>query len=145
MKLVASSNPADVDTDQVLYLLCVRAVMTRTVCRELLESGGYSRRADTALGLLLQWLMLTFPETTNAIVPAPRDGLDAMVVPEGCAELLTEIRDGAEVCEALRYSMTADLPSDRQEDDAALASALATYWKSHAQAVKAPFIHQLKS
>jgi hypothetical protein len=144
MRLVASSDPGDVDIDQALYLLAVRAVMTRAVCRELLESGGYSRRAHTALGLLLEWLMSIFPHPKGFGVTA-REGLDAMVVPERCAELLREIQDGAEVCEALAFSLTADLTSEREQDDADLARKLDAYWKAHAQVVNAPFVHQLKS
>ena len=37
MRLVASSNPDDVGRDQALHLLTERAVLTRAVCRELMD------------------------------------------------------------------------------------------------------------
>ena len=37
MRLVSASNPDDVDRDQALHLLTQRAVLTRSVYRELLD------------------------------------------------------------------------------------------------------------
>jgi hypothetical protein len=54
MRLVASSNPEDVNRDQALHLLTERAVLTRALCRELRDSGGVfnGMRPLTALALL---------------------------------------------------------------------------------------------
>ncbi len=89
MRLVASSNPEAVARDQALHLLTERAVLTRAVCRELLDSVGDfgGRRPRTALALLLRWVQGTFPES-DRIEPHAREGLDAIVVPQDCEDLL---------------------------------------------------------
>src|SRR5258707_1248360 len=116
MRLVASSNPNDVGRDQALHLLTERAVLTRAVCRELLDSGGVfnGMRPFTALALLSRWVKDTFPET-EPIGLAATDGLYEMVVPEGCEDMLREIQDGAEVCDRLimfNYGDLCDVESD---------------------------------
>ena len=128
--------PGDVGRDQALHLLTQRAVLTRTVCRELLDSGGgfNDRRPRTAIALLSRWVKATFPET-EPLGLAVRYGLDNMVVPAGCEDVLREISDGAEVCEALVllvYGDTCDVESDKE----AIAKALDAYWKAHAQIVQ---------
>jgi hypothetical protein len=107
MRLVASSNPDDVDRGQALHVLAERAILTRSVCRELLDSRGAfdGRRPLTARALLLQWVQGTFPQSEY---PTAWHGLNDMVVPEDCEDMLREIRDGAEVCEALSMLTTAD-------------------------------------
>jgi len=139
MRLVASSNPDDVVRDQALHLLTERAVLTRAVCRELLDSGGEfdGRRPDTALALLLGWVRGTFPQSVH-IEPHARDGLDAMVVPEDCEDMLREIRDGAEVCEALAMLFTADNAREAEGDREKIAKSLNAYWKAHGQIVNPP-------
>jgi hypothetical protein len=53
-RLVNSSKPGEVERDQAVRLLTERAVLTRALCRELLESDGSfsDRRSSTALVLL---------------------------------------------------------------------------------------------
>ena len=119
MRLVASSNPGDVGRDQALHLLTERAVLTRSVCRELLDSGGVfnGMRPLTAIALLSRWVKATFPEIVPLGGLAVSYGLDDMVVPEGCEDVLREISDGAEVCEALDlliYGDTCDVESDKE-------------------------------
>ena len=138
MRLVASSNPDDVGRDQALHLLTQRAVLTRSVCRELLDSGGVfnGMRPLTALALLSRWVKNTFPET-EPLGLAVWDGLNDMVVPEGCEDLLREIQDGAEVCDRLvmlNYGDTCDVESDKE----AIAKGRDAYWKAHAQIVHTP-------
>jgi hypothetical protein len=138
MRLVASSNPDDIGTDQALHLLIQRAVLTRTVCRELLDSGGVfnGRRPRNAIALLSRWVKDTFPEVEPFGGIAVSYGLDDMIVP-GCEDLLQEITDGAEVCEAfdlLIYGDTCDVESDKE----AIAKALDAYWKAHSQIVHTP-------
>jgi hypothetical protein len=138
MRLVASSNPDDVDRDHTLHLLTERAELTRAVCRELLDSGGVfnGMRPLTALALLSRWVKDTFPETEPLGLTAT-DGLYEMVVPEGCEDMLREIQDGAEVCERLimfNYGDLCDVESDRE----AIAKSLDAYWKAHAQIVHTP-------
>jgi hypothetical protein len=88
--------------DQALHLLTERAVLTRALCRELRDSGGVfnGMRPLTALALLSRWIKNTFPET-EPLGWAATEWLDDMVVPEGCEDLMREVSDGAEVCEAL--------------------------------------------
>ena len=140
MRLVASSNPDDVGRDQVLHLLTVRAVLTRTVCRELLDLGGEfnpfnGRRPFAALALLFKWIDDTFSQSGD---PGLWDGLpDDMVVPEGCEDIVREIRDGLEVCDVLmllKYGDTCDVESDRE----AMAKSLDAYWKAHAKIASPP-------
>ena len=62
---------------------------------------------------------------------------DDMVVPEGCEDLMREVSDGAEVCEALLmlvYGDTCDVESDNE----AIAKSLEAYWKAHAEIVHTP-------
>jgi hypothetical protein len=138
MRLVASSNPEDVNRDQALHLLTERAVLTRALCRELRDSGGVfnGMRPLTALALLSRWIKNTFPET-EPLGWAATEWLDDMVVPEGCEDLMREVSDGAEVCEALLmlvYGDTCDVESDNE----AIAKSLEAYWKAHAQIVHTP-------
>ena len=138
MRLVASSNPDDVGRDQALHLLTERAVLTRAVCRELLDSGGVfnGMRPLTALALLSRWVKDTFPKSEPFSLTA-REWLDDMVVPEGCEDMLREIQDGAEACDLLilhKYGDTCDYESDRE----AIAKSLDAYWKAHAQIVHTP-------
>jgi len=134
---VARIEAHDVNRDRALWLLAERAVLTRAVCRELLDSGGefYGGRPFRALAQLLEWVDSNFPESG----PSPRCGLDAMVVPEDCQDLLREIRDGAEVCAALDMLTTADNALDAEGDKEAIAKKLAAYWEAHAQIVNPPW------
>jgi hypothetical protein len=139
MRLMASSNPDDVDRDKALHLLTERAVLTRAVCRELLDSGGVfnGRRPFAALALLSQWVDATFFPQDDVPSLSAVGGLDDMVVPEDCEDLMREIRDGAEVCDLLilhKYGDTCDYDSDRE----AIAKSLDAYWKAHAQIVHTP-------
>jgi hypothetical protein len=55
----------------------------------------------------------------------------------GCEDLMREVSDGAEVCEALLmlvYGDTCDVESDNE----AIAKSLEAYWKAHAQIVHTP-------
>src|SRR5437870_381942 len=108
-RLVGSSNPEDVERDTAVRLLTERAVLTRAVCRELLDAAGRfdDRRPCTALAILLQWLRQNLPESVR-IEPHPSDGIDGMVVPGTCQALLQEVRGGAQVGEALFMLLTAD-------------------------------------
>jgi hypothetical protein len=138
MRLVASSNPNDVGRDQALHLLTERAVLTRAVCRELLDSGGVfnGMRPLTALALLSRWVKDTFPQSEPFGLTA-REWLDDMVVPEGCEDMLREIQDGVEVCDRLimfNYGDLCDVESDRE----AIAKSLDAYWKAHDQIVHTP-------
>ena len=121
--------------DKALHLLTERAVLTRAVCRELKDSGGnfYGRRPGAAFALPVQWVQLTFSESN-----APLYGLDAMVVPEDCEDLLREIRDGAEVCKALGMLFTADHTWEAESDSKAIAERLDAYWEAHGQIVTPP-------
>jgi hypothetical protein len=131
-RLVNSSNPEDVDRDKAVNLLTQRAILTRAVCRELLDADTSfnDRRPQTSLVLLLQWIARNLPESVR-FEPHPSDGIDSMVVPDTCRELLQEIRDGAEVCEALFMLLTADNRIQADNDQAIIQNKLDRYWANH--------------
>ena len=141
MKLVASSNPGAVERDEAIYLLTERALLTRTVCQELLGAKGdlHTRRPRVALGMLLIWIQEHFPESVF-IEPHARDGLDAMAVPDDCQELMQEIRDGANVCESLFMLTTADTNSEVEHDEQQLRHSLDEYRDHHVETVNAPWV-----
>jgi hypothetical protein len=84
-----------------------RAVLTRILCRELVEAQGDlpDRRVSTALSILLSWIAQHFPESRE---PYPSDGLDQMAVTEERQSLLAEVRDETQVGQAFFMLMTAD-------------------------------------
>jgi hypothetical protein len=132
MRLVASSDPSEVFRFEARQLLLRRAVLTRMVCRELIEKPEAKRcrssRADAALDLLMAWIN---SQPQCPISPRPSSGIDSMVVPDGCAELLEEIRDGAAVCDALTWLDSADTVSDSEADMSRIERALESYWNKH--------------
>jgi hypothetical protein len=148
MRLVGSSNPGDVERDTAVRLLAERAVLTRAVCQELSAAGdGFAeRRPCIALSFLLRWIIENLPESFQfrAVAgnlsqrePRPSDGIDHMVVPDGCEGLLQEIRDGAQVGDALSMLLTADSPMQARGDEAVIRDQLAAYWAKHGAAVRA--------
>jgi hypothetical protein len=62
-----------------------------------------------------------------------------MVVPEDCEDLLREIEDGAEVCEALFMLTTADNAFEVENDTSKIAKCLDAYWEAHGQIVNPPW------
>lgn len=151
MRLVGSSKPGDVERDAAVRLLAERAVLTRAVCRELIEAGGgfADRRPCVALSFLLGWIQENLPECLQFRAaagnlcqrePRPSDGIDRMVVPDGCEDLFQEIRDGAEVGDALAMLLTADNAIQAEGDKAVIQDRLAAYWAKHSSAVRAPSV-----
>lgn len=138
-RLVNSSKPGQVERDQAIRLLTERAVLTRALCRELLEADERfnDRRSGTALSLLLQWVVQNLPQSVR-VEPHPSDGIDSMAVPEDCRELLREIHDGAQVGEALFMLMTADNSLQADGDRARIRKRLDDYWTNHQNAAPAP-------
>ena len=136
---VDPSSQNDVDRDVILRRLAERAVLTRAMCRELLDSKGQftSRRVATALGILLRWIHETLPESVR-IEARPGDGLDQMIVPHDYRELLEEIRDGALVGQKLFWLLTADSLLDFKTDESILRESLETYWAKHPSPASAP-------
>ena len=132
MRLVASSDPSAVSRFEARERLLQRAVLTRAVCRELLDKPEAklcrSSRASVAMDLLMGWI---YSQAQCPVLPSPSSGIDAMVVPEDCAELLEEIRDGAVVCEAHMMLDSADIDSDWQSDMSKIEAALKSYWSKH--------------
>ena len=138
-RLVKSSKPGEVERDHAVRLLTARAVLTRALCRELLDADGRfsDRRPSTALFLLLQWVAQNLPESVW-VEPHPAGGIDAMIVPADCQELLREIYDGAQVGESLFMLLTADNSLQADGDRATLRKRLDTYWANHPAAAPAP-------
>lgn len=129
MELVASSDPSAVDRFKAVTLLLERAVLTRMVCRELIDKPepeiSRSSRADAAMNLLRAWV------ASRLDVPGdikPSSAIEAMLVPEGCDDLIEEIRDGAKVCEALSMLDSADTDSDWNGDMSRIKGSLDAYW-----------------
>ncbi|MBY0458898.1 MAG: hypothetical protein K2V38_16290 [Gemmataceae bacterium] len=147
--MVESSHLDGVTWDTAMRLLTERAVLTRAVCREVTEAGdGFGgRRQCIALSFLLRWIVENLPESLqyraasgNLCRDEPRasHGIDLMLVPDGCEGVLQEIRDGAEVGDALRMLMTADNHLQARGDEAVIRERLATYWARHGTAVRTP-------
>lgn len=138
-RLVNSSTPGAVERDHAIRLLNERAVLTRALCRELLDSSGNfsDLRSNTALVLLLQWVWRNMPESVR-VEPHASDGIDNMVVPDDCQELLREIRDGALVGEALFMLSTADNSYQRDGDMATIQKRLDAYWIDHPAGARLP-------
>jgi hypothetical protein len=113
-----------------MYLLAERAVLTRNVCRELLDcdDAPLTMRVRASLNLLLQWVHQHYPKTTSE--PYADDGLRKMVVPEGCENIMKEIRAGTKVCKALFLLTTSDT-TDIYGDGEAVKKSLSAYWRSH--------------
>lgn len=137
MRLVQSSMPGAVERDQAIHLLTERAVLTRMVCRELLDEVGDDprrlpgRRSKTSLFILLQWIGQNLPECAK-VTPYPADCIDQMIVPEGYEKLIEETRSGAQVAQALSLYLLCDSYADR----ARIPDLLTSYWKQHAAPVR---------
>jgi hypothetical protein len=141
VRRTGSSIPGAVERDTALRLLSERAVLTRMLCRELVESNGDlpDRRVSTALSILLIWIARNCPESVK-VEPHPSDGLDRMAIPEGGQDLLAEIREGARVGEAFFMFMTADTSRQAKHDEAVLRERLEHYWARHSVAVRPPWL-----
>ncbi len=126
MRMIDSSEPGEVSRDQAMWLLYERVVLTTSVCRELRRCQGeyVDSRARAALDLLRRWIRdrYEFNVETHAM-----DGLDKMVVPYGAEHLMTEIRIGSEVCEALAMLWTADTQGELASDSARIAELMKKY------------------
>lgn len=143
MRLVTSSDPSEVDRFEAIDLLVQRAVLTRLVCRELVErrDGKFSRwRTDIALRFLMQWIS-SLPGPEKFLHPWSR--LDTMLAPNDCLHLVDEIRDGARVCDALTLLQCADTDSDAESDLVNLEKALNDYWEKHSIAAFPPPLRPL--
>jgi hypothetical protein len=141
-RLVQSSKPGQVERDHAIRLLTERAVLTRALCRELLDSDGVfnTRRAGTVLSWLLNWVSYSVPDSIR-VEPHASDGLDSMVVPENCGELLQEIKDGARVCDDFFMLLTADNSIQSEGDRARIRKSLDAYWIEHEHAAQAPSVY----
>ena len=130
--MVRSSVPGATDRDRAIRLLTERAVLTRMVCRELKDSDvqGNDLRAQTALSILLLWISDNLPESMR-VEPRADDGIDQMIVPDGYAQLVSEIISGAQVGKALFMLLTADNRIQEQGDRENLKRAVAAYWAEH--------------
>ncbi len=130
-RVVHSSEPGAVERDRAIWLLTDRAILTRLVCRELLEATQRTgRRPVAALDFLLAWVNQHFASFVH-VEPHARDGLESMVVPQGCETVYEEVVDGTEVCEALFMAMTADSPNALKRDLERLDAVLAHYMEIH--------------
>jgi hypothetical protein len=107
------------------------------------------RSANLLTGVRIQWVRENLPESfrirtaaggVSEREPRASDGIDRMVVPAGCEDLLQEIRDGAQVGDALAMLLTADNSLQSQGDEAVLRDRLATYWANHGTAERAPSV-----
>jgi hypothetical protein len=134
MRIVRSSTPGHVELDHTVRLLSERAVLTRSVCLELLESDGNfaDRRPCSALFLLLRWVRQHFSEHVH-VEPHPSDGLKQMIVPESCQLLFTEVLDGTQVGEALFMLLTADNSIQSSNDNKVIRERLDAYWSHHSK------------
>ena len=90
---MTTSNPTH--NDAAVRILTERAILTREVCQELHDVNGKfaDRRPLVALSFLLHWIVRNLPDSFR-VEPRPSDGIDRMVVPDGCQDLLQEIQYG---------------------------------------------------
>ncbi|MFT3880739.1 MAG: hypothetical protein QM703_13875 [Gemmatales bacterium] len=141
MRLVRSSIPGHVELDNAIHLLSERAVLTRSVCRELLECEGNfaDRRPRLALSHLLSWVQHHFPEHVH-VEPHPSDGLKHMIVPDSYQLLYAEVLDGAYVSEALFMLMIADNSIQSSNDKKGIRERLDAYWSRHSKPVRVGFL-----
>lgn len=141
-RLVQSSQPGRAERDHAVRLLTERAVLTRALCRELLDSDGHfnNRRTGTALSWLLGWVGQSLPNSVR-VEPHPSDGIDTMTVPEDCMELLREIQDGAQVGDAFFMLLTADNSLQSDGDKKRLSERLEVYWTNHLRVAPAPSLY----
>jgi len=139
MRLVRSSEPGAVEHDAALSLLAERAVLTRSVCRELAEAekSYVTRRTQAALWGLLRWIGTNLPHSVR-IEPRAGDGIDQMIQPSGSEGLVAEIRAGASVCSAFFMLLTADTKLQADQDTVTLRSELDDYWSKHSAPAAAP-------
>jgi hypothetical protein len=135
MSLTSSPDQNAVTDDEAVRLLLQRAVLTTAVCRELVASNGdyAGRRPITMLGLLRSWIDEHYP---HSAATRSAGGIDRMRVPEGSEGLLQEIRDGAEVCDALGMLWTADSRSDYERDMKRLDGLLGTWRAGRGETVE---------
>lgn len=126
MRLIDSSEPGAVSRDQAMWLLHERVVLTTSVCRELRRCNGeyVDSRARAALDLLRRWIGAHWPPELETHA---KDGLDKMVVPYGAEHLMTEIRIGSEICDALAMLWTADTQSEFKGDSARIGELMEAY------------------
>jgi hypothetical protein len=136
MRLVSSSILGAVEEDRAVRLLAERAVLTRAICCELRDENPDpgSGRSRTALGFLVEWIRAKNlgPFTVSGV----RDGLDQMVVPDGCQAIFREIEAGAQVGEALSMLSSADSPREWDGDVEKIRKCLTTYWREHPVAIR---------
>ena len=139
MRLVHSSEAGAVERDQAARLLTDRATLTRMVCRELAESdiNGLDRRPQAALYLLLRWIVEQQSEHVRG-EPRADDGLEQMIVPEGYEEIVSELKAGAQVCNALFMLFTADTALQATHDRERIQRHLVAYWERHSKPVSMP-------
>lgn len=138
MRMVRSSVPGATDRDHAIRLLTERAVLTRMVCRELKDGDGLGNdlRPQTALFILSRWIGDNLPDSVQ-VEPCPDDGIDQMSVPDGYAELVAQMKSGAQVGKALFMLLTADNRIQHESDHENLKRALAAYWAKHPVTVPA--------
>jgi hypothetical protein len=137
---IEPSNQDAVARDAAVGLLVERAVLTRAVCRELLEAGAFTaRRPAAALGLLQAWIAERY-RAAVCFEPRASDGLDESPAPPGCADLMLEVQAGSRVAAALHVFWTADNPLQAADDRRVLQKELDEYWAAHPTAAAAPRI-----
>lgn len=126
MRMIDSSDAGAVARDQAMWLLRERVVLTTSVCRELRRCNEKwtDQRARAALDLLRRWIAARYEIKVETHAS---DGLDQMVVPPEGEALMTEIRIGSEVCEALAMLWTADTQGEFRGDSERIAGLMATY------------------
>lgn len=138
MRLVRSSVPGAVERDETIRLLSERAVLTRMVCRELMDSADPAdRRPHAALFVLLSWIAANRAES-SPIEAQANEGLDRIIPPEGYADLLAEIKAGAEVCRTLFLLFTADNRLQAAQDRDAIQTRLSNYWTQYPHSIRVP-------
>ena len=132
-RVVHSSEPGAVERDRAIWLLTDLSGADSDPARmprALEATQRTGRRPVAALDFLLAWVNQHFASFVH-VEPHARDGLESMVVPQGCETVYEEVVDGTEVCEALFMAMTADSPNALKRDLERLDVVLGDYMEIH--------------
>lgn len=108
MKLVASSNSADMSNEGARKLLCERLALANAVCHALDEDSGrlVSATSRAALDLLRSWVREH--HSTDGPETKVGDGLEQMQVPAGDENVHQRLLTATSVCGQLAWLYTAD-------------------------------------
>lgn len=138
MKLVASSDSADVPEQEARTLLCERLALAKAVCHALDDDRErlVSAPSRAALDLLRRWVRERYP--TDGPETLVGDGLKQMHVPASDKILHRRLLSATGVCAALAWLYTADSSLEFRNDSRELEAALERWKRLEAELLPPP-------